>query len=83
MWKAQGWMVPTATLKTAMHHAIQDQRPTTWTSTDIREHPVTNRAHTLGTAEAQPAKKMRSGTSKVNWTKHKGTHGACPTTSEN
>ena len=67
-------------LKTAMCHAIQDQRPTTWTSTDIREHLVTNRARTLGIAEAQPAKKTRSDTSEVSWTRHKGTQEACPTT---
>ena len=69
--------------QTATCHAIQDRRPTTWTSTDIREHLATNRALTLGTTEAQPAKKMRSGTSKVNWTKLEGMHGACPMTSEN
>ena len=32
---------------------------------------------------AQPARKMRSDTSEVSWTKHEGTHGACPMTSEN
>ena len=58
-------MAPTAALKTATRHAIQDQRPTTWTSTDIREHPATNRACTLGIAIAQPARKMRSDTSEV------------------
>ena len=83
MWKAQGWMAPTATLKTAMRHAIQDRRPTTWTSMDIREHLVTNRARTPGIAIAQPARKTRSDTSKVSWTKHEGMHEACPMTSEN
>ena len=38
---------------------------------------------TLGTAKAQPAKKTRSGTSEVSWTKHKGMHKACQMTSEN
>ena len=83
MRKAQGWMVPTATLKTATCHAIQDRRLTTWTSTDIRKHPATNRTHTLGIAIAQLARKMRSDTSEVSWTKHEGMHEACPITSEN
>ena len=83
MRKAQGWMAPTATLKTAMCHAIQDRRLTTWTSMDIREHPVTNRACTPGIAIAQPTRKMRSDTSEVSWTKHEGMHRACPMTSEN
>ena len=64
-------------------HVIQDRRPTIWTSTDIREHLATNRAHTPGIAVAQPARKTRSDTSEVSWTKHEGMHGACPTTSEN
>ena len=59
-------------------HTIQDKRLTIWTSTDIRENPVTNRACTPGIAVAQPARKMRSDTSKVSWTKHEGMHGACP-----
>ena len=45
--------------------------------------PGDHQAPTLGIAEAQPARKTRSDTSKVSWTKHKGTHGACPMTSEN
>ena len=67
------------TLMTATCHTIQNRRPTTWTSTDIREHLATTRAHTSGTAEAQPAKKTGSGTSKVSWTKHE----ACQMTLEN
>ena len=55
---------------------------TIWTSMDIREHQMTNRAPTLGIAKAKPARKMRSDTFKVSWTKHRGMHGACPTTSE-
>ena len=47
-------MASTAVLKTAMRSAIQDTRPMIWTSTDTREHPATNRAHTPGMAEAQP-----------------------------
>ena len=35
-----------------------------------QENPATNRARTLGMAEAQPARKMRSDTFEVNWTKH-------------
>ena len=50
---------------------------------DIREHSATNRARTPGIAKAQPARKMRSDSSEVSWTKHEGMHGACPTTSEN
>ena len=76
-------MASTATLKTAMRHAIRDRGQRIWTSTDIREHTATSRAPTLGMAEAQPARKMRSDTFKVSWTKHGGTHGACPMTSEN
>ena len=76
-------MASTAALKTAMCHAIQDRRLIIWTSTDIREQLVTNRAHTPGMAEAQPARKTKSDTSEVNWTKHGGMHRACPMTSEN
>ena len=47
-----------------------------WTSTDTREHPVTNRAPTPGMAKAQPARKTRSDTFEANWTKHGGMHGA-------
>ena len=65
------------------HNAIQDKRLTIWTSMDIRENLATNRAHTPGIAEAQPARKMRSDTTKVSWTKHEGTHRACLMTSEN
>ena len=65
----------------APHHTRQ--KLTIWTSTDIRENPATNRACTLGIAEAQPDRKMRSDTSEVNWTKHEGMHGACPMASEN
>ena len=83
MQKAHGWMAPTAALKTATCCTIQNRRLTTWTNTDIREHLATTRAHTSGTAKAQPAKKMRSGTSEVSWTKHEGTHKACQMTSEN
>ena len=50
---------------------------------DIKEHPAIYRAHTLGIAIAQPAKKTRSSTSEVSWTKHKGMHEACQMTSEN
>ena len=64
-------------------HAIGDRGLMIWTSTDIREHPVTSRAPTLGMAKTQPARKMRSGTFEVSWTKHKGMHRACPMTSEN
>ena len=49
----------------------------------IREHLATNRAHTPGIAVAQPARKMRSNTFEVSWTKHEGMHEACPMTSEN
>ena len=76
-------MASTATLKTAMRCAIQHRGPMIWTSTDIRKHPVTNRAPTLGIAEAQPARKMISDTFEANWTKHRGMHGACQMTSEN
>ena len=76
-------MAPTATLKTAMHHTIQSRRPTTWTSTDIREHPAIYRACTPGIAIAQPAEKMKSDTSEVSWTKHEGTHKTCQMTLEN
>ena len=69
--------------QTAMCHAIQDRGPMIWTNTDIREHQVTSRAPTPGIAEPHPARKMRSNTSKVSWTKHRGMHGACPMTSEN
>ena len=62
-------MASTAALKTAMHCTIQDRGPMTWTSTDIREHPVANRTPTPGIAEAQPARKMRSDTFEVSWTK--------------
>ena len=64
-------------------HAIQNKRPKIWTSMDIKENPVTTRARTPGIAEAQAAKKMRSDTSEVNWSKHGGTQEACPMTSEN
>ena len=76
-------MASTAVLKTAMRCAIHDRGPTIWTSTDIREHPAASRAPTLGITEAQPARKMRSDTFEVSWTKHGGMHGACPTISEN
>ena len=66
-----------------MHHTIQDRELTIWISTDIREHPATNRACTPGMAEAQPARKTRPDTFKVSWTKHGGMHGACPMISEN
>ena len=38
---------------------------------------------TPGIAVAQPARKMRSDTSKVSWIKHEGMHKACQMTSEN
>ena len=63
-----------------MHRDIQDRGLMIWTSTDIRECLATNRAPTLGIAETQPARKMRSDTFEVNWTKHGGMHEACPTT---
>ena len=72
-------MASTATLKTSTRHAIRDRGPTIWTSTDIREHPVANRAPTSGIDKAQPA----TDTFEVSWTKHEGMHRACPTTSEN
>ena len=37
----------------------------------------------IGHGRSQPARKMRSDTSEVSWTKHGGMHGACPMTSEN
>ena len=40
-------------------------------SMDIKECPATYRDHTSGITAAQPAKKMKSGTSEVSWTKHK------------
>ena len=40
--------------------------------------PGDQQGRTSGTAEAQPAKKTRSGTSEVSWTKHE----ACQMTSE-
>ena len=83
MQKAQGWMAPTAALKTAMRRTIQSRRPTTWTSMDIREHLAIYRAHTPGIAIAQPAEKMKSDTSEVSWTKHEGMHEACQMTLEN
>ena len=83
MWKAQGWMVPTATPKTAMHHTIQSQRLTVWTSMDIKEHLANYRARTSGIAAAQPAEKTKSDTFEVSWIKHKGTHEACQMTLEN
>ena len=83
MQKAQGWMAPTATPKTAMCHTIQSRRLTTWTSTDTREHLVNYRARTPGIAIAQPAEKMKSDTSEVNWTKHEGMQEACQMTLEN
>ena len=83
MWKARGWMAPIATLRMAMHRTTQGQRPTAWTSTDIKECPVTYRTRALGIAAVQPAKKMKSGTSEVSWTKHIGMHEACQMTSEN
>ena len=83
MWKAQGWTAPTAAIKTATCHTIQSRRPTTWTSMDIREHLVNYRAHTSGIATAQPAKKTKSDTSEVSWTKHEGTHETCQMTLEN
>ena len=49
-WKAQGWMVPTAAPRMAMHHTTQSQRLTAWTSMDIKERPVTYRARTSGIA---------------------------------
>ena len=61
------------------HCAIQDRRLTIWTSTGIREHPAIYRDHTPGIAIAQPARKTRSDTSEVSWTKHE----ACQMTSEN
>ena len=64
-----------------MCHAIQDRGLTIWTSTDIREHPAANWAPTPGIAKAQPARKTRSDTFEVSWTKHRGMHGACSTTS--
>ena len=64
-------------------HTIQSQRLTAWTSMDIKEHLATYRAHTSGIATAQPAEKMKSGTSEVSWTKHEETHEACQMTSEN
>ena len=76
-------MASTVTLKTAIRCAIRDRGPMIWTSMDIREHPVTNKAPTLGIAEAQPARKTRSDAFKANWTKHGGMHEACPMTSEN
>ena len=72
-----------AALKTATCCTIPDRGPTIWTSTDIREHPATNRVPTPGIAKAQPARKMRSDTFEANWTKHRGMHEACPMTSEN
>ena len=76
-------MASTAALKTAMRHAIRDRGLMIWTNTDIREHPATSRVPTPGMAKAQPARKTRSDTFEVSWTKHEGTHGACPMTSEN
>ena len=38
---------------------------------------------TPGIAIAQPARKTRSDTSEVSWTKHEGMHEACQMTSEN
>ena len=64
-------------------HTIQSQRPTAWTSMDIRQHLATCRARTSGIAAAQPAEKTKSGTSEVSWTKHEETHEACQMTSEN
>ena len=77
--EAQGWTAPTAALKTAMRHTIQSRKPTTWTSTDIREHPVNYRAHTPDITVAQPAEKMKSDNSQVSSTKHEGMHEACQT----
>ena len=50
---------------------------------DSTEPPATCRAHTPGIAAAQPAKKTKSGTSEVSWTKHVEMHEACQMTSEN
>ena len=83
MRKAQGWTAPTATLKTATCRTIQSRKPTTWTSTDIKEHLVNYRAHTPGIAAAQPAEKTKSDTSEVSWTKHEGMHEVCQMTLEN
>ena len=70
-------------LKTATRRTIQSRRPTTWTSTDIREHPAIYRACTPGIAIAQPAEKTKSDTSEVSGTKHEGMHEACQMTLEN
>ena len=53
-------------LKTATRCTIQSRKPTAWTSMDIREHLANYRAHTSGTATAQPAEKTKSDTSKVS-----------------
>ena len=61
----------------------QNKRPTIWNSMEIKGNLATNRAHTPGIAISQPARKTRSDTFEVSWTKHEGMHRACPMTSEN
>ena len=65
----------------APHHT--KLKLTAWTSMDIKEHLANYRARTSGIATAQPAKKTKSDTSEVSWTKHKGMHEACQMTLEN
>ena len=67
----------------AKHHTTQSQRLTAWTSMRIKERPATYRASTLGIAAVQPAKRTKSGTSKVSWTKYEETHEVCQMLPEN
>ena len=50
---------------------------------DSRGHPAANRATKPATAEAQPARKTKSGTYEESLTEHEGTHAACQMVSEN
>ena len=74
---------PTATPRMATHRTTQSQRLTAWTSTRIKERLVTYRARTSGIATVKPAERTKSGTSRMNWTKHEETHEVCQMTSEN